>query len=112
MPHAKLPLDYVWRQEADQHTLHLNDHALIRIVPVGAGWIVRTLLHVPGISPQQFAVRSVDSGKGWATRWTLDRQRVIARACGREDLAPPVVHAPPRRSFAWQHASWTRHSAG
>jgi hypothetical protein len=110
MPHAKLPLDYVWRQEADQHILHLGNHSLICVLPVGAGWIVRTLLNVPGISPQQFAVRSVDSGKGWATRWTLDRQRLIARACGREDLAPPVVTAPPRRSFAWQHASWTRHS--
>lgn len=111
MSHIRLPPDYVWRQESDQHTLHLGDHPLIRILPVGAGWIVRTLLHVPGIAPQQFAVRSVQSGKGWATRWTLDRQRLIARACGREDLAPRIVPSPPRRSYAWQHTSGTR-SAG
>ena len=111
MSHIRLPPDYVWRQESDQHTLHLGNHPLIRILPVGAGWIVRTLLHVPGIAQQQFAVRSVQSGKGWATRWTLDRQRLIARACGREDLAPRIVPSPPRRSYAWQHTSGTR-SAG
>lgn len=106
----KLSPDYVWRQQNDQHTLHLGEHALVRVEPFGTAWIARTLLTCTGITPQQCIVRNVDLGKGWATRWVLQRQRLIANACERPDLAPPVVHGPARRMYAWQRPGWARAS--
>ena len=47
----KLPPDFFWQQENDQHTLFLDTVALARVAPVGLGWRVDTLLEVPGIQP-------------------------------------------------------------
>lgn len=105
---SKLPPDYVWQEDGEQHTLYLGDVALVRIKPLGAGWIAQILLEAPGIVRQQIAVRRVEFGKGWAARWVMQRQRVVANACGRPDLAPPVVHGPVRRSYAWQAPSWAK----
>lgn len=104
----KLPPDFFWQQEHDQHTLFLDTIPLARVAPVGLGWRVDTLLEVPGITPQQVAVRHADYGKSWATRWVLQRQRAVAAACGRLDLIPPVAPTPPRRVYAWQVPSWAR----
>lgn len=108
--HTQLSPDYGWRQADEAHTLYLNDHPLVRIAPLGAGWLVETLLEAPGLTSQQVAVRHAEYGKGWAVRWVLQRQRLVAAACGRPDLAPPVVHGPFRRSYAWQAPSWSRAS--
>jgi hypothetical protein len=107
---TKLSPDYVWRQAGEAHTLYLDEHALARIAPSGAGWLVETLLDTPGITPQQVAVRRAEYGKGWVGRWILQRQRLVAAACGRPDLAPPVIHGPPRRCYVWQAPSWSRAS--
>ncbi len=104
----KLPPDFFWQQDHDQHTLFLDTVALARVAPVGLGWRVDTLLEVPGIPLQQVAVRHADYGKSWATRWVLQRQRAVAAACGRLDLVPPVAPTPPRRIYAWQAPSWAR----
>lgn len=106
---SQLPPDFIWRDDGDVHTLYLDHHPIARVEPVGrGGWMVQTIIQAPGMQPQRFAARSVSLGRGRAARWALERQRLIARACGREDLAPPIVHGPPRRSFAWQQPSWCR----
>ena len=108
---CKLPPDFIWQQEGDTHTLYLDKHQIVRVAPVGkGGWMMETVIQEPGIEPQRFAVRTVDLGRGSAARWVLQRMRLIAKACGREDLAPPVVHGPARRIHAWQYPSWSRAS--
>jgi len=106
----QLPPDYVWEEENGEQILSLNGYPLVRVAPVGSAWRVETLLEVPDITPQQVAVRRAEYGRGWANRWVLQRQRVIASACGRPELAPSVVHGLPRRIFAWQMPSWARAS--
>jgi hypothetical protein len=107
---VQLPPDYVWEEDNGEQILSLNGYPLVRVAPVGSAWRVETLLEVPDITPQQVAVRRAEYGRGWANRWVLQRQRLIAPACGRPELAPPVVHGPPRRIFAWQMPSWARAS--
>jgi hypothetical protein len=87
----QLPPEYQWRHEGTQHTLHLGNRDLIRVDPVRAGWIVQSIFEVPGLALQRFAVRSVESGRRHAMRWTWERQSMIARACGRDDLASPAI---------------------
>lgn len=86
-----LPPEYQWRHEGTQQTLYLGDHDLIRVDPVRSGWIVQAIFKVPGVALQRFAVRSAESGRRHALRWTSERQRIIAHACGRDDLAPPII---------------------
>lgn len=50
--------------------------------PVGAGWLIRVVLKGHGIEPLEYAVRSLDRGKGWAQRWVKQRERLVAKACG------------------------------
>lgn len=110
MPSSKLPSDFIWRQEQNEHTLYLDLTPIAKVLPVGGGLMVQSVLGVPGVEPLLFAVRSVENGKGSAIRWVAQRQRLIARACGRDDLAPPVVHGPPRRWYPWQYPSGIRAS--
>ena len=108
---CKLPPDFVWQEEGETRTLHLDQHPIARVVPVGqGGWMVETLIAAPGIEPQRFAVRTVDLGRGSAARWALQRMRLIVRTCGREDLSPPVAPANPRRVYSWQRPSWAQAS--
>lgn len=99
---ATLPPDFVWREDDDQMTLQLDDRPLARIRPMGAGWVVETTLEASGLSPHLVAVRSVAAGQRWATRWVKERQRLIATACARPDLAPMVVPQAATRRRSWQ----------
>lgn len=105
---SKLPPDYVWRDEHGQQTLYLNDRPLARVRRVAAGWRAEILFDAPGVAAQQAAVRGPEYGRIWACRWVAQRQRLVATACGRPDLVPPVIHGPPRRNLAWQAPSWAR----
>jgi hypothetical protein len=108
MPSAReLSLDYEWRQEGDQHTLHLGEYALMRIDPDRDVWVLRSLLNAAGITPLRFAVRNVETGKSKAVCWAIERQHIIAHACGRDDLLPLRPHPIPRLSDARELASWT-----
>lgn len=102
----KLSLEYEWRQEGDQHILHLGEHALIQIDPDRDVWVLRSLLKAPGITPLRFAVRTVEIGKSKAESWTMERQHIIAHACGRDDLVALLPYPTPRLSYAWELANW------
>ncbi len=110
MPNNKLPPDFTWRQDGDMHCLMLDEYEVARIVPVGAGWVVQTVLNAPGIARQQLAVLSVERGKRWASSWLKQRLRLVVEACNRQDLAPPVSHGPARRHYKWQNPTWARAS--
>lgn len=105
---SKLPPDFLWREDDGHPTLYLDAHAVARIRPVGNGWIVETLLDAPGLNRQQVAIRGVEFGRGWAHRWVQQRLRLVANACHRPDLAPPIVHGPIRRTYRWQLPSWAK----
>lgn len=108
---AKLPPDYNWQEKDGRHVFCLGDKPLVRVCRKGfGGWVVQPVVEAIGIDRQELAVRSLAAGRAAAVRWVSQRQRVVARVCGREDLAPPVVHGPPRRWYAWQYASWTKAS--
>jgi hypothetical protein len=108
MPNTlELSLDYEWRQDGDQHTLHLGEHALMRIDPERDVWILRSMLSASGLTPLRFAVRSVEIGKSKAVLWTMERQHIIAHACGRDDLVPPLSYYLPHLSYAGELANWT-----
>ncbi|MEJ2791005.1 MULTISPECIES: hypothetical protein [unclassified Pseudoxanthomonas] len=110
---AKLPPDFVWRQEADvdAHVMYLDAFPIARVEQTGnGGWVVQTLLDVPGVECQRWAVRNAELGRGSAGRWALQRLRLIVRACGREDLAPPMEPAKRRRFYAWQRPGWAQAS--
>ena len=78
-----LPPAYVWHaDEHGQHTLLLKDCPIVTVGPMGAGWLIRVVLKGHGIEPLEYAVRSLDRGKGWAQRWVKQRERMVARACG------------------------------
>lgn len=84
----ELSLEYEWPQEGDQHILHLGEHALLQIDPDRDVWVLRSLLKAPGLTPLRFAVRTVEIGKSKAEGWTMERQHIIAHACGQDDLVP------------------------
>lgn len=89
--------------------LAINPSSVFPARGSAGGWFSLWLKQI-GIDRQELAVRSLAAGRAAAVRWVSQRQRVVARVCGREDLAPPVVHGPPRRWYAWQYASWTKAS--
>jgi len=103
----ELSLDYEWRQEGDRHILHLGEHALMQIDPDRDVWVLRSLLKAPGLTPLRFAVRSVEIGKSKAEGWTMERQHIIAHACGRNDLVPLLPYAILHLSYAKELADWT-----
>lgn len=52
----------------------------MEIGPERQGWIARILISGKGVRQDQVAVRSLDAGTGWATRWMLERQTALIRA--------------------------------
>lgn len=78
----KLSLEYEWRQEGHHNVLHFGEHALLQIDPDRDVWVLRSLLKAPGLTPLRFAVRTVEIGKSKAESWTMERQHIIAHACG------------------------------
>lgn len=94
----RLPPDFTWRADVDQHALYAGDTPLVRIEPVGNGWVASTAFHAPGLAYQRYAVRSIQSGKGWAERWVRERQQLIARTLGRPELSQrQATHSERRR---------------
>lgn len=92
----RLPPDFTWRADVDRHTLYAGDTPLVRIEPVGSGWVASTAFHAPGLASQRYAVRTVESGKGWGERWVRERQHLIARTLGRPELAHLQATHPER----------------
>lgn len=105
-----LPPNFVWRVIDDQVILLLDSCHVARIRPMGAGWVMETLVEAPGLAAHQVAVRSVAAGQRWATRWAKERQRLIAAACGRPDLAPAAPPTPSSPRRRWQAPTWRRAS--
>lgn len=51
MPSTRgLSLDYEWREEGGQHTLHLGEYALMRNDPDRDVWVLRSLLNTPALT--------------------------------------------------------------
>lgn len=55
-------------------------------LPEGFAWDIgdrrrtKILISGKGVRKDQVAVRSLDAGTGWATRWMLERQTALIRA--------------------------------
>ena len=76
---APLPEGFSW-EVGDQHrTLICHGHPIVRIAPERQGWIAKILVSGKGVRQDQVAVRSLDAGAGWATRWMLERQSALIR---------------------------------
>ncbi|MBD9469138.1 hypothetical protein [Pseudoxanthomonas sp. PXM01] len=75
-----LPEGFRWQADAQRRTLLCRGHPIIEIGPERRGWIARILVTGKGAGLEEIAVRSLDSGEGWATRWALERQTALLRA--------------------------------
>jgi len=84
---APLPEGFSWEIGDRQRTLICRGHPIVRIGPERQGWMAKILISGKGVRQDQVAVRSLDAGAGWATRWMLERQSALLRA---------VSEQPPR----------------
>lgn len=92
----RLPPDFIWRVDEDRHTLYVGDTPLVRVEPVGSGWVASTAFQAHGLTPQRYAVRTIESGKGWGERWVRERQQLIARTLERPELERRQATHPQR----------------
>lgn len=81
-----LPEGFSWDIGDRRRTLVCHGQPIVEIGPEREGWIAKILIHGKGVRQDQVAVRSLDAGTGWATRWMLERQTALRRAVA--DLAP------------------------
>ncbi|MBD9477362.1 hypothetical protein [Pseudoxanthomonas sp. PXM02] len=82
-----LPEGFKWKVDEQRRTLFCRSHPIIEIGPERRGWIARILITGKGISHEEVAVRSLDSGEGWATRWALERKTALLRVVAALDVA-------------------------
>lgn len=84
---APLPEGFSWDVGDRRRTLVCHGRPIMEIGPERQGWIAKILITGKGVRQDQVAVRSLDAGAGWATRWMLERQTALIRA---------VAEQPPR----------------
>ncbi|HJS36475.1 MAG TPA: hypothetical protein VJ766_13400 [Pseudoxanthomonas sp.] len=84
---APLPEGFSWQVENQRRTLVCQGRPIVEIGPERQGWMARILVSGKGISQEQVAVRSLEAGAAWATRWMLERQSALIRAVAE---LPPV----------------------
>ncbi|MBD9470804.1 hypothetical protein [Pseudoxanthomonas sp. PXM01] len=77
---APLPEGFSWDVGDRRRTLVCRGRPIVEIGPERQGWIARILISGKGVRQDQVAVRSLDAGTGWATRWMLERQTALIRA--------------------------------
>ncbi len=75
-----LPEGFSWDVGDRHRTLICHGHPIVQIGPERQGWIAKILVSGKGVRQDQVAVRSLDAGAGWATRWMLERQSALIRA--------------------------------
>lgn len=77
---APLPEGFAWDIGDRRRTLVCHGHPIVEIGPERQGWIAKILISGKGVRKDPVAVRSLDAGTGWATRWMLERQSALIRA--------------------------------
>lgn len=85
---APLPEGFSWDIGERRRTLVCHGHPIVEIGPERQGWIAKILITGKGVRQEQVAVRSLDAGTGWATRWMMERQSALIRAVAER---PPSV---------------------
>ena len=76
---APLPEGFIWDIGERRRTLVCNGVPILEIGPEREGWMAKILISGKGVRQEQIAVRSLDAGAGWATRWMLERQAALIR---------------------------------
>nr|WP_298128621.1 hypothetical protein [uncultured Pseudoxanthomonas sp.] len=76
---APLPEGFRWDIGERRRTLVCNGVPILEIGPEREGWMAKILISGKGVRQEQIAVRSLDAGAGWATRWMLERQAALIR---------------------------------
>ncbi|MCH6483956.1 hypothetical protein MMG85_10305 [Pseudoxanthomonas sp. LH2527] len=76
---APLPEGFSWDIGERRRTLVCNGVPILEIGPEREGWMAKILISGKGVRQEQIAVRSLDAGAGWATRWMLERQAALIR---------------------------------
>ena len=89
---SKLPGEYSWRCELDQHTLYFLGMPVATVEPLVHGMMVRILIRDARLGPKETIVRSIDHGKAVTERWAAERTALIRKACGRAN-AQGAEHA-------------------
>jgi hypothetical protein len=76
---APLPEGFSWDIGERTRTLVCHGVPILEIGPEREGWMAKILISGKGVRQEQIAVRSLDAGAGWATRWMLERQAALIR---------------------------------
>lgn len=84
---APLPEGFSWDIGDRRRTLICHGRPILQIAPERQGWMAKILISGKGVRQDQIAVRSLDAGAGWATRWMLERQSALIRAVSEQ---PPT----------------------
>lgn len=76
---APLPEGFTWDIAERRRTLVCHGVPIVEIGPEREGWMAKILIRGTGVRQEQIAVRSLEAGAGWATRWMLERQAALLR---------------------------------